>query len=55
MEDLDLKDGAVRIFFNTRGENSEEVSKDLVELLDFMENKTQNAGVRSKNQKIRRI
>lgn len=51
VDGLDLKDGAVRIFFNTRGKNSEEVSQDLVELLDFMENTTEQAGARSKNEK----
>lgn len=55
IDGLDLKDGAVRIFFNTRGNNREEVSQDLIELLDFMENTTQKAGERSKNEKIRRI
>ena len=54
VDGLDLKEGAVRIFFNTRGKNSEEVSQDLVELLDFMENTTEQAGARSKNEKIRR-
>ena len=32
-----LEDGAVRIFLNTRGTNSQEVSPELVELLEFME------------------
>ena len=55
VEGLNLKDGAVRIFFNTHGQNKEEVSSELVELLDFFENTTQRAGERSKNDKIRRI
>ena len=55
VDGLDLKDGTVRIFFNTRGNNTDEVTQELVELLDFMENTTQKAGARSKNVKIRRI
>ena len=35
---LELQDGAVRIFLNTHGTNKEEVSPELVELLDYMEN-----------------
>lgn len=34
---LELKDGAARIFLNTRGTNENEVSKELVSLLHFME------------------
>ena len=55
VDGLDLKDGAVRIFFNTHGKNTEEVSPELIELLDFIENTTKRAGKRSKNDKIRRI
>ena len=32
-----LEDGAVRIFLNTQGENPEEISPELIELLNYME------------------
>lgn len=35
--ELDLADGAVRIFLNTRGTNADEVSEELIELLKYME------------------
>ena len=35
---LELEDGAVRIFLNTHGTNENEVSPELVELLNYMEN-----------------
>ena len=38
---ITLEDGALRIFLNTRGQNSEEVSPELAELLKFMEHTNQ--------------
>lgn len=35
--ELDLADGAVRLFLNTRGTNGNEVSEELIELLKYME------------------
>lgn len=35
--ELDLEDGAVRLFLNTRGTNADEVSEELIELLKYME------------------
>lgn len=55
VEDLELEDGTIRIFFNTHGTNKDEVSEDLIELLDFFENTTENPDELSKNEKIRRI
>lgn len=37
--ELDLEDGAVRLFLNTRGTNADEVSEELIELLKYMEHK----------------
>lgn len=34
---IDLNDGAVRIFLNTHGQNSEDIRPELAELLEFME------------------
>ncbi|HJC64456.1 MAG TPA: Rpn family recombination-promoting nuclease/putative transposase [Candidatus Blautia merdavium] len=50
---LDLQDGAERIFLNTRGTNKDEVSPELVELLNYMEN-TNTAAV-AENGKVREI
>ena len=47
---LDLKDGAERIFLNTRGINPEEVSPELVELLHYMENT--NTASLAENRKV---
>lgn len=41
---ITLEDGALRIFLNTRGQNSEEVSPELAELLKFMEHTNQQPG-----------
>ncbi len=35
--ELNLADGAVRLFLNTRGTNADEVSEELIELLKYME------------------
>ncbi len=35
--ELNLADGAVRLFLNTRGTNADEVSEELIELLNYME------------------
>ena len=50
---LELEDGAERIFLNTRGTNSEEVSPELVELLHYMENT--NTAAPAENGKVREI
>ena len=50
---LELEDGAERIFLNTRGTNSEEVSPELVELLNYMENT--NTAAPAENGKVREI
>ncbi len=39
--ELAMEDGALRIFLNTHGKNPEEVSPELVELLDYMEHSNQ--------------
>ena len=40
---LELKDGATRIFLNTRGQNQDEVPSDLVEFLNFVEKTPEKA------------
>ena len=50
-----LNDGATRIFLNTRGENDDEVSPELVELLHYIENTTQEMADTCKSTKIREM
>ena len=52
---LSLGDGAVRIFLNTRGTNGDEVPKELVEFLHYMENTTDRAAAETESERIRRI
>lgn len=54
-EELELQDGAKRIFFNTKGKNKDEVSPELIELLEYMEKTTKYQEVQSQNEKIRII
>lgn len=53
--DCRLDDGAVRIFLNTRGENEDEVSRELVCLLHYLENTTDAAVGKTESERIRRI
>lgn len=48
-------DGTVRIFLNTRGENEEEVSAELVELLHYVEQTTDKNAEMAESERIRRI
>lgn len=50
-----LADGATRIFLNTKGQNNEEVSKELVEFLDYVENTTDENAIKSGSERIKRI
>ena len=50
-----LKDGATRIFLNTKGENADEVSKELVEFLYYVENTTDKVAEASESERIKRI
>lgn len=53
--DLQLPDGATRIFLNTRGKNENEVSKELVDFLHYLENTTDENADRSGSEHIRQI
>ncbi|MDO4323055.1 MAG: Rpn family recombination-promoting nuclease/putative transposase [Lachnospiraceae bacterium] len=53
--DLYLKDGAVRIFLNTHGENEDEVSEELVDFLRYVENTTDDTVERMESERIKRI
>ena len=50
-----LQDGAYRIFLNTKGENDDEVSKELAEFLHYVENTTDAVAERSDNLRLKRI
>ena len=50
-----LADGTTRIFLNTKGENDNEVSKELVDFLHYIENTTNEAAENSGSERIRRI
>ena len=46
---LVLKDGATRIFLNTRGTNRDEVSEKLIQFLEYMEQSTLNVAIPDTN------
>lgn len=50
-----LRDGATRIFLNTRGTNKDEVSSELVDFLHYMENSTDKMVLETGSVRIRRI
>lgn len=50
-----LADGATRIFLNTKGINDNEVSKELVEFLHYIENSTDTEANRAKSEKVKNI
>ena len=59
---LDLNDGATRIFLNTKGKKEENVSKELVELLHYIEKSTdetdskcQSKSIHMLHEKIKKI
>ena len=52
---LVLEDGATRIFLNTRGTNHDEVSKELVQFLEYMEQSTLNVDIPDTNENLIKI
>ena len=50
-----LEDGATRIFLNTRGTNPQEVSKELVEFLRYLEHTTDEEAEKTDSRRIQRI
>ena len=52
---LELEDGATRIFLNTRGTNPDGVSGELVELLRYFEDSTEETARRATSERVRRI
>ena len=52
---LVLKDGATRIFLNTRGTNRDEVSEELIQFLEYMEQSTLNVDIPDTNRNLIKI
>lgn len=53
--ELALGDGAVRIFLNTNGNNKEDISQELVELLGYIEHSTDTFAQKCTSSKVREI
>ena len=52
---VSLEDGATRIFLNTHGDNPDEVSPELVELLHYIEHTTQDMADGCKSERIHKM
>ena len=52
---LAMEDGATRIFLNTHGKNSQDVSPELVELLYYMEHSNQRTSVSYQSSRVREL
>ena len=52
---LVLEDGATRIFLNTRGTNRDEVSEELIQFLEYMEQSTLNVDIPDTNGNLIKI
>ena len=52
---LVLEDGATRIFLNTRGTNRNEVSEELIQFLEYMEQSTLNVDIPDTNRNLIKI
>lgn len=52
---LVLEDGATRIFLNTRGTNRNEVSEELIQFLEYMEQSTLNVAIPDTNRNLIKI
>ena len=53
--ELKLDDGATRIFLNIRGKHPELVSKELIELLKYMEHSTDEVSEQCKSERIQKM
>ena len=54
-KDLELGDGAIRIFLNTRGTNDDEVSKELVDFLHYIEKTDDESAEAAGSERIKLI
>ena len=55
IKDLELGDGAIRIFLNTRGTNDDEVSKELVDFLHYIEKTDDESAEAAGSERIKLI
>jgi len=53
--DVEVEDGAVKIFLNTRGMNPEGVSQELIDFLHYVEHSTEENCMITASERIRRI
>ncbi len=54
-KNLELKDGAVRIFLNTKGTNDDEVSRELIDFLHYVERTDDESANAADSERIRKI
>ncbi len=52
---MELNDGAVRLFLNTKGKNADDVPEELVHFLEYVENSTAECADRQTDDRIRHI
>jgi predicted transposase/invertase (TIGR01784 family) len=55
VSNMNLEDGAVRIFLNTHGQNKDEVSLELIELLHFIEYTNDDSETECKSQQLQKL
>jgi predicted transposase/invertase (TIGR01784 family) len=55
VSNMNLEDGAVRIFLNTHGQNKDEVSLELIELLHFIEYTNDDGETECKSEQLRKL
>ncbi|MBQ2936735.1 MAG: Rpn family recombination-promoting nuclease/putative transposase [Lachnospiraceae bacterium] len=53
--ELKLKDGAIKVFINTKGKNSEDFSEEFLEFMEYLKKTNDEVAKRSKSQRIKRI
>lgn len=53
--DLELGDGTVKIFLNTKGKNTSDVPRELVHFLEYVENSTSECADKQDDERIRHI
>lgn len=54
-KDIELKDGAIRIFLNTKGKNNDEVSRELIDFLHYVESTDEAIVKNSESERLKKI
>ena len=52
---IELQDGAIRIFLNTKGTNDDEVSQELIDFLHYVENTDEKIAESSESERLKQI